>query len=119
LERGKEEREIEKEDGGFVNLERKRTSLLQVEKNRAASGYAKMERKTGPREEKNLPRRWKTRKKAFGKSVPLFLFFPPHLFFLFSPGKYLSGGKIRTRDRGYEKWKLDAGKSPVDVNANG
>jgi len=46
---GKEEREIEEEaeDGGFTSLERKRTSLLQVEKNRAASGYAKMERKTG------------------------------------------------------------------------
>lgn len=42
--------------------------------------------------------------------------FPP---FSFSPDRYLSGGKsVRKTVRGYEKWKLDAGKSPVDVNAN-
>lgn len=46
---------------------------------------------------------------------------PPPLFlpFSFSPDRYLSGGKsVRKTVRGYEKWKLDAGKSPVDVNAN-
>lgn len=65
-------------------------------------------------------REMKNARKAFAKSVTLlffFLFLFPFLFF--TRQIYLSGEKsVRKTVRGYEKWKLDAGKSPVDVNAN-
>jgi len=73
----------------FASLERKRASLFKVEKSRAASGYAKTERKTEPREGRHSGDG--KCKKSIREKRNVFLL-------SFSPDKYLNEGETRTQN---------------------